>query len=128
MKSAWGRKAPLPSEHDEQCVVVDYVHRQYPNLLIAAIPNAAKRSVRLAAMLKKEGMVPGFPDLIIAHARGDKHGLFIEMKRAKGGRTSPSQLLMIKKLKSEGYVVAVCAGAAAAIETIDAYMRLKQHG
>jgi hypothetical protein len=53
---------------------------------------------------------------------GGYHGLYIEMKRAKGGQLSPPQKEWIDRLRAEGYRVEVCAGADAAMEVITGYL------
>lgn len=115
-----------PSEHDEQVSFIKYARARYAhvrNFAIWAIPNAAKRSPRLAAMMRAEGMTSGVPDLIIPYPVGAYHGLWIEMKRQKGGVLSAEQREIADQLRAVGYAVAVCCGAKSAIETLDAYMR-----
>lgn len=80
---------------------------QYPNTIIAAIPNGGKRSAITASILKDEGVLAGMPDLIIPCARKGYNGLFIEMKYGKN-RLSANQVEVIEKLKQEGYKVEVC--------------------
>jgi hypothetical protein len=74
--------------------------------LIFAIPNGGKRNISTAKKLKAEGVVPGVPDLFIP-----AWGIWIEMKRQKGGRTSSDQDGMISYLESIGHHVIVGYGA-----------------
>ena len=123
-------KAPLPSEHAMQAAVIDWWRlacRGYglPEFALFAIPNAAKRSFRLAAYMRAEGMRAGVPDLLLAFGRWDRwelRGLFIEMKR-KPNKVTPEQTLMIEYLLSEGYRVKVCWSSEEAIATIKDYLR-----
>ncbi len=92
------------SEHQLQASCVRWFKRKYPQFMIQSTPNAAKRSPKLAAMLKAEGMVTGWPDLQVAWAAGGYHGLFIEMKTAKG-KPSDQQLIVHAYLVSAGYAV-----------------------
>ena len=109
------------NEHHLQSNCVSWFRMQYPfpKYMIAAIPNAAKRSFTVAAMIKREGLLKGFPDLIIPHGRHGFHGLFIEMKSEKqlksthgkyraGGKLTPEQSEVHEILIREGYMVKVC--------------------
>ena len=94
-------------ESDLQIVCVKWFRMQYPNAIIAAIPNGGKRSAITASILKDEGVLAGMPDLIIPCARKGYNGLFIEMKYGKN-RLSPNQIEVMIKLRKEGYLTAVC--------------------
>jgi len=59
-------KIILPTESALQSRCVLWFRKQYPNIILFAIPNAAKRSFALAAKMKKEGMISGIPDLMVA--------------------------------------------------------------
>lgn len=94
------------SEHMEQAALVMWFRRAYPNTLIFAVPNGGLRSKSQAMKLKVEGVVPGIPDLFVPAWK-----LWIEMKKAKGGKISPEQAEMIIYLQSVGYRVIVGIGA-----------------
>ena len=91
-------KSDVPTEHEEQKNFVKWFHLQYPRVLIFAVPNAAIRSMELAAYLKSEGMVKGVPDLIIPAWK-----LAIEMKRTKGSVISEEQHWMEAYFKRIGW-------------------------
>lgn len=78
----------------------------YPDSVIFAIPNGGNRSAVTGAMLKAEGVLAGVPDLFIMAARGDVHGLFVEVKTAKGV-VQQSQIDFADKAHKAGYSVAV---------------------
>ena len=101
------------SEHLEQARVVMWFRRTYPDTLIFAIPNGGLRSKSQAMKLKVEGVVPGVPDLFIPAWR-----VWVEMKKAKGGKLSQEQQLMIKYLQSVNYCVIVGHGAEDAINQL----------
>lgn len=109
------KKPAVPSEHHEQSMLVAWFRLQFPKLLVHAVPNGAylagTKGARAAQMsrLKAEGLVTGMPDLHIP-----AWGLWIEMKRAKGGRLSDEQARCIEYLRTIGDRVIVCAGADAA--------------
>jgi hypothetical protein len=95
--------------------------------LIFAVPNGAMLgggrvgAIRMNA-LKAEGLRPGVCDLVLPVARGDWHGMFIEMKTATG-TLSENQKEFIAAVEKQGYYTAVCYGADDAIEQITFYMQ-----
>ena len=95
----------IESKIQQACVT--WFRLQYPDTIIAAIPNGGKRGIKTAMAMKREGVLAGMPDLFIASARDGFHGLFIEMKSAKG-TTTPEQKIVLEKLRDEGYIVFVC--------------------
>jgi len=119
-----------PTEHQEQAALIKWARlskARYPMLnMLYAIPNAAKRSVRIASMMKAEGMVSGVPDLHLAAPSGNHHGLFIEMKRIKGGKVSENQAEWLHKLGKYGYKTAVCYGWIEAKEEIENYISVSE--
>ena len=104
---------PSKSESSEQTVLVARVRNFHPDLVFMSIPNGGKRDPRVAAQMKREGVLAGAPDLFLAEPRNNTHGLFIEMKKM-GGKTSNNQNEVIDRLKAKGYKVVVCEGADAA--------------
>ena len=109
------------SEFDEQCAVVEYCDAR--GIPVVHVPNEGKRSVAAGARLKRAGMRPGFPDLLIPRARGRYHSLYIEMK-AEGGKPTVEQVAWIRRLRKEGMCAYVCIGAVQAIKLIEQYMAL----
>lgn len=93
--------------------------------LLFAIPNGGERNIVVAARLKAEGVRAGVPDLFLACGRTDYHGLFIEMKKAKGGRVSDNQKCYMDILKTRGYAVVVCHGWNEARQAIESYLSQK---
>ena len=96
----------MTSEHDEQVGFVIWFRSRFPGVLILAVPNGGKRHPATARKLKAEGVVPGVPDLFVP-----EWSLWVEMKRAKGGRLSPDQREVIAYLESIGHSVIVGHGA-----------------
>jgi len=90
--------------------------------LLHAIPNGGSRHPAEAANLKRQGVVAGIPDLFLPVPAKGKHGLYIEMKRKKGGRLSPYQKDVIDRLQKIGYEVIVAKGADEAIQAIETYL------
>lgn len=109
------------SEAAEQIKVVQYCDLM--GIPIFAIPNQRKCDPKTGAHLKRQGLKPGIPDLCIPRARGDYHGLYIEMK-VGSGKLSNEQSEWIKLLRSEGMCAYCCYGADNAIKLIEQYMTL----
>lgn len=76
-------------------------YREYAKLLHHS-PNGGKRNAIEAAKFKAMGVRAGFPDLALYIARQGYHGLFIELKTAKG-RQSDNQKYFQCVLEEQGY-------------------------
>ncbi len=117
----------VPSESVEQTRLFQWARMQsgyYPELnLLYHIPNGGSRNRLEAANLKQQGVKAGVPDLCLPVARGDSHGLYIEMKRLSGGRVSKEQTEWMDALMAEGYTVALCRGWEMASGVIMAYLK-----
>ena len=122
-KAAMRSTVSLPSEHDEQAGFVQWFRAKWPCVLIFAIPNGGKRNISTAKKLKAEGVVPGVPDLFIP-----AWGIWIEMKRQKGGRTSSDQDDMISYLESIGHRVIVGYGATDASDKLLSLLNMGRGG
>jgi hypothetical protein len=116
----------LKSESSEQVTFVARVQNFHPDLVLMSIPNGGKRDPRVAAQMKREGVLAGAPDLFLAEPRDEWHGLFIEMKKI-GGRTSGKQDEVIERLKSKKYKVVVCEGADEAYGAFLSYVYGSNH-
>ena len=115
-----------PREDDEQIALIRwcaYQQAAYPELqLILHVPNGGSRGPVEAARFKAMGVRSGVPDLMLPVPRGKYHGLWIELKRTKGGRVEPNQAIWIHALRGQGYAVTVCRGWVEAAERIRAYL------
>ena len=86
------------------------------------IPNGGSRSKSEAGHFKAEGVKAGVPDICLPVARSGYHGLYIELKRVKGGRVSTAQQGWIAALRDQGYYACVCKGWDDAAHVIKAYL------
>lgn len=114
-------------EHAEQVNLIKWWALQckrfsIPEYLLFAIPNGGKRDVVSAKLLKDEGVRAGVPDLFLAVPKGQYHGLFIEMKKQRGGVVSESQKACMDMLSTNGYCVTVCHGFIEAKQKIESYL------
>lgn len=96
----------IPSEDHEQMMFVQWFRRNYPGVLIFAIPNGGARHPAVAMKLKATGVVKGIPDLFVP-----AWSLWIEMKRQDGGRVSPEQKEVMAYLEGIGHRAIVAKGA-----------------
>ena len=117
----------IPTEAQEQTALFQWAEMmqgRIPELALCfAIPNGGSRHPIEALHLKQQGVLPGVPDIMLPVMRGGYGGLFIEMKRRKGGRVSVDQQRMILALRAQGYRVEVCRGWEEARDTICEYLR-----
>jgi len=114
-------------EDQYQIALFQYLAKAYPaeSPWFTHSPNGGLRNVVVATQLKRAGVRRGVPDVLYPRHRGGFAGLAIELK-AKGGRPTPEQLAWLDMLAREGWMTAVCVGLDAAIQTVDAYMRMQQ--
>ena len=119
--------APPPTEHAEQCALMDWAQMAYgkhPELRwLYAIPNGGFRAMSIAVKLKAEGAKAGVCDLFLPVSRGGHHGLYIEMKRTKGGVLSADQKDFIAFVQAQGYRADVCKGWVQAKDVLLDYLQ-----
>ncbi len=96
----------IPTEHEEQRELVRWFRQTWPSVRIFAIQNGGHRSPATAGRLKAEGVSSGVPDLFIP-----AWGLWVEMKRSKGGSLSAEQKDWIAYLESVRFCCIVGKGA-----------------
>lgn len=127
----------IPLESYEQKAFVNWAKLKSINGIkiidyLIAIPNGGSRKRRLikgkwvpteALNLKLQGLLVGAPDIFIALPVMSYHGLFIEMKRRKGGIISPEQMKVITRLRNIGYYVEVAHGWEAAVNITESYIK-----
>lgn len=120
------QKAAVMTEAEEQRTLFEWINRasgKYPELqLCFHIANGGSRNKIEAHNLKLQGVKPGVPDLMLPVPRGGYHGLFIELKRTKGGRASEEQQVWIRSLNRLGYKAMICHGWVEAAEAIKEYL------
>ena len=118
----------MATEHEEQKNLIKWwamysSSKGIPEELLFAIPNGGKRDVITANILRSEGVRPGVPDLFLAVETYDHAGLFIEMKRQKGGVVSHKQREFADILQSHtSYLHRICRGFDEARHCIEQYI------
>lgn len=88
---------------------------------VIKIPNERGKSGVQTAILTGIGMRAGFPDYLIEAPAGRWHGLRLEAKRVRGGKTDADQLAWRQKLTRWGYHAEICHGADELIQATRRY-------
>ena len=109
-----GRKA-VPFEWEEQVALVELM--TIAKIDFYFVPNGGMFPVQHRARLARMGLQPGVPDICIVtppprHQPEWKNcrGVYIEMKRVRGGRVSPEQQHWHDKLRKADCYVVVARG------------------
>lgn len=122
----------VPTELQEQIAIFQWVELMKGKYPMLKYMNSSLNGVRLtigqASLAKKSGMVKGYPDIFLPYNNGTHNGLFIELKRIKGGVVSAEQKDFITFLNAQGYLAVVCKGSQDAINEIKTYLNLKKEG
>ena len=117
--------SPLEVWEQEQTFLWINSHKIHePRLHLAyGTLNGVRLSVGLRLKMKRQGNRAGVPDIVLpAKSHCEKYpGLYIELKRTKGGVVSKDQKEYMGLLKEEGYMVVVCKGHREAIDMIISY-------
>ena len=109
------KKIPEKSEFDQQCSIfrwAEHLSKQHPMLKrLVGSANGVRVGIGNAMKLKRSGCLnAGFPDLFLPYPVKNWHGLFIELKKKKGGTLSEDQKDWIFWLQGVGYYACVCWG------------------
>ncbi len=120
------QKVKIKTEYHEQCAIfrlAQLYSRQWPELrFLNGSLNGVRLTIGQAVKCKNTGMKSGYPDLFLPIKRGSYSGLFVELKRVKGGRVQPEQKLWAAMLTSQGYRHEFCKGCEAAWKVITDYL------
>lgn len=115
------------TENQEQAMLFEWarlMEHKHPELkLLFAIPNGGYRPPKTAAILKATGVKSGVPDICLPVPRGEYNGLYVELKRRKGGALSANQRIWLKNLNEQGYRAVCCKGFEAALNEILTYLQ-----
>ena len=114
-------------EDNEQAALFDWARTSGIKQLrwLFAIPNGGKRNAREAARLKRQSVNAGVADVFLPVPGPPYHGLWIEMKRARGSiNTTENQRKLLADMELQGYRATVCRGAGEAILAIKYYLKL----
>lgn len=105
----------IPSESEEQAIFVQWLRLK--GIHHFRVPNETyTKSWKQKAMNKALGVSSGVPDLFLI-VGGQM--VAIEMKRLKGGKTTPNQKEWLARLNAAGVPSLVCNGAKEAITYVE---------
>lgn len=107
LKKESAKKSRSTHRHLESQIqrqMVAWFRLQYPRYIIAAIPNGGQRSALEAKIMKGEGVLAGFSDLVII---ADRSVLFVEVK-TKDGRQSKLQKKFQADVERLGFQYFIC--------------------
>lgn len=116
----------VPLEEDEQIALFDWADRmlhRYPELgWMFAVNNGLRLRPATALRARRAGTRKGVADVCLPAPRRGFHGLWIEMKRLRGGRLEPEQRAFGEAMLRQGYLFKVCNGWEQARMEIEAYL------
>ena len=95
-----------------QSTFIQWARKQEDVLLCFAVPNGFKSNSRHAMMMKREGLLPGVPDVFCLLKNGK--WAIIEFK-TETGVVGPHQAVVIKKLQEGKQAVRVCRSTREAV-------------
>lgn len=110
------------SEANEQLVTIRHLQIYYPDCLFTISPNGMKLPISVAVLFKLLGYRKGTSDILIFEARKGYNGLFIEMKKRKGGKRSDDQKKFCQDALDRGYKAVIAQGSQIAIAFIEDYL------
>jgi len=116
-------KSEVPTEFEEQCKLAEYLDRQ--GYTWCHVPNGGNRDAVTGAKMKKQGVKPGVPDVLIFETPdlGYKtcKGIAIELKRQNGSQSDlrNSQKKWLHNLKVLSWQTKVAFGADEAIDWLE---------
>jgi VRR-NUC domain len=114
----------VPTEYQEQCDLIAWCdrHQDLRVCLIYSHLNGMRTGLGTAIKAKRSGARNGIPDLFLPVPSNGYHGLYIELKRLKGGVVSAEQKAWGKQLKLLGYQWVLCRGCNEAKLEIAGYL------
>lgn len=110
---------PRHIESQIQRQMVAWFRLQYPRYIIAAVPNGGRRNALEAKIMKGEGVLAGFSDLVII---ADRNVLFVEVK-TKDGRQSENQKTFQTNIERLGFEYKICRSLSSFQLTIENWLK-----
>jgi len=114
------KKSSAPTEYEEQIKLAEYLDMK--NYLWCHVPNGGNRNAIAGAKLKRQGVKPGVPDvLIFDDPCNNSNGIAIELKRSNGRLSDvrETQKEWLTELESRDWLTKVAFGADEAIDWLE---------
>lgn len=122
------QRVMVPTEEQEQMALFEWADANlhvYPELAwLHAIHNGLRLSVGMRSKAKKLGTRKGVADVFLPVSRRGCHGMYIELKRQKGGVVSDEQNAFGSFVMKNGYLWEVARGYEQAIRLLKFYLNL----
>ena len=121
----------MATEAQHQAAVIKWsqqptIREKWPELkLLYHIKNETKEGPKQVAIDRRQGVRKGVPDLCLPVARGEYHGLYIELK-TEVGKPSDAQNWWGEQLAGQGYFWGVCHGWESATRVLELYLNLSK--
>jgi len=114
------------TEHEEQVNLINWcdAHHDHRVRSIYAHMNGVRTTIGAAMKAKAEGARAGIPDLFLPIGSNGFFGLYLEMKRLKGGTLSDVQRKRMFALSQSGYECVRANGAEEAKLAIEEYLNI----
>ncbi len=112
-------RKPQHIESQIQRQMVQWFRLQYPRYILAAIPNGGRRNALEAKIMKGEGVLAGFSDIIII---ADRNVFFVEVK-TKAGRQSKRQKKFQADVERLGFQYSICRSLQDFQLTVEKWLR-----
>ena len=124
MTSKQFKKDTAPTEYEEQVKLAEYLDMK--GYLWCHVPNGGNRDVRTGAKMKRQGVKPGVPDVLIFDDPTSEYtmnfsGIAIELKRSDGNPSDvrDAQKEWLEALEWRNWQTKVAFGADDAIEWLE---------
>lgn len=129
-KKKSGNNSPPESWEQEQVFIWIRANQiKYPKLQLAyATLNGVRLSPLVMAKAKGQGNRKGVSDIVLPARSADRRhsGLYLELKRYKGGKLSKEQEAFLLGVMAEGYKAVIARGHREAINELKQYLGINQ--
>lgn len=109
-------------EYSIQREFTRYVKLKYPKLKFCASSGGLRTSMAQAIKNKLAGYSKGYPDIHFPLQKNGYAGLFIEIKKTKGGTKSAEQKEWVGYLNAQGYMAVFAHGLDECISILEGYL------
>lgn len=120
-------RSRIPTEESEQKTLFQWVYllrRTYPELeFLFHIPNSGAGPLKgQAGKMRALGVKPGVADLFLPIPRRQYSGLWIELKRRRGGKLGFEQKEWLEKMAEHGFATGIARGHREALVLVVHYL------